>query len=275
MRPAPLLSLWHLTSLDAPTVAVVWTLAFAWAARVRLPAWLPIVLALSAWSFYIGDRLLDSRHARTPLRERHHFHWRHRRIFIPLAVTSGVVGLVLVLHFMPIAARERNSVLAAAAIAYFTSVHSPWRPSPRKFRIPKELLVGILFTLACVLPAWTRITGPHVVTLRLAALPAILSFVALAWLNCHAIEAWESGFEINCATIRRRGFTLAWIVGLAAASMLFLHHPRYAALLLAASLSATLLSVLDLQRQRLTPVVLRAAADLVLLTPLALLVLAG
>src|SRR5271156_1049832 len=106
MRLGHFVSLWHLTSLDAPTVAVVWTLAFAWAARVHLPIWLPIVLALAAWSFYIGDRLLDARNARTPLRERHHFHWRHRRIFLPLAVTSAILGMLLVLHSMPIPARE-------------------------------------------------------------------------------------------------------------------------------------------------------------------------
>ena len=61
-------------------------------------------------------------------------------------------SLALVLHSMPFAARERNSVLAAAALAYFTSVHSPWRVTEPKFRFPKEFLVGILFTMACAAP---------------------------------------------------------------------------------------------------------------------------
>lgn len=56
-----LLRYWHLSSLDAPTVAVVWSLGFAWAAGVRLPVWIPILLALVAWAVYIGDRLLDAR----------------------------------------------------------------------------------------------------------------------------------------------------------------------------------------------------------------------
>jgi hypothetical protein len=272
IRLGHFVSLWHLTSLDAPTVAVVWTLAFASAARVHLPIWLPIVLALAAWSFYIGDRLLDARNARTPLRERHHFHWKHRRIFLPLALAAAVVGLVLVLHSMPVVARERNSVLAAAAIAYFTSVHSPWRPSPRKFSIPKELLVGILFTLACVLPAWTRIAGPHVAMLRLALLPAIVSFIALAWLNCHAIEAWESAIQFQRPTIRRLGFCLGAVALLAAASALFFDQSRCAGLLAGSALSAILLGLLDRLRSRLAPTVLRAAADLVLLVPIVLVV---
>ena len=268
VRLAHLLSLWHLTSLDAPTVAVIWALAFAWAANVHLPVWLPIVLALAAWTFYVGDRLLDARNARTPLRERHHFHWRHRRIFLPLAVTSAIIGLLLVLHSMPIVARERNSVLAAAAMAYFTSVHSPWRLTARKFRIPKEFLVGVLFTLACALPAWTRIARPQVAAMHLALLPAFASFVALAWLNCHAIEVWEAEFGLPRPTIQLLGVALAGVVALIAAAMLVSQHPRYAALLFTAALSALLLSLLDRQRHRLAPVALRAAADLVLLTPL-------
>ena len=60
--PAPL-ALWHLASLDAPTVAVTWSLAFAWAAQVRLPGWIPLLLALACWAVYVADRLLDARAA--------------------------------------------------------------------------------------------------------------------------------------------------------------------------------------------------------------------
>src|ERR1035441_1521773 len=79
-----LLRLWHLGSLDAPTVAVTWSLAFAWAARVQLPAWVPILLALGTWAVYIGDRLLDARTAMRSgnlhrLRDRHFFYLTSRR----------------------------------------------------------------------------------------------------------------------------------------------------------------------------------------------------
>ncbi|WP_263350852.1 hypothetical protein [Acidicapsa acidisoli] len=262
------LHLWHLTSLDAPTVAVVWTLAFAWAAHLRLPIWLPVVIALAAWSAYIGDRLLDARNARTPLRARHLFHWEHRRIFLPIAVAAALIGLALVLHSMPSSARGRNSFLAAAALVYFTSVHSPWRVARPKLglRLPKEFLVGVIFTLACATPTWARIPG-H----RLSLYAPIVIFIALAWLNCHAIEAWESDTAVQRAPIVRLAAILAVSAALIAIVAASLHDPRSAALLAAATLSAAMLAMLDRYRLALAPVTLRAAADLVLLVPAALL----
>ena len=267
--PAPL-RLWHLTSLDAPTVAVTWTLALAWSAHVRLPVWLPIVLGFAAWSFYIADRLFDARHARTPLRARHHFHWQYRRIFVPLTVVAMVIAIILVLHSMPLTARARNSVLAAAALAYFTSVHVPWRPKIYKlpFAIPKELLVAVIFTLACAIPTWARAGANH-----LSLLAPILVFVALAWLNCYAIEVWESQFCIPGHATFRLALALTGIAVFTAIIAAALHQNRQAALLAAAALSSTLLALLDWNRRRLTPLALRCAADLVLLTPIALLAL--
>jgi hypothetical protein len=275
------LRLWHLASLDAPTVAIVWSLAFAWSVHVTLPLWLPTVLGLSALSFYIADRLMDARKAMRglsgntraveTLRERHYFHWRHRRTCFPVAIAAAIAAFTLVLHSMPLAARERNSVLAAAALAYFTSVHNPWRiaesvSSPRfRLRLPKELLVGILFTLACAGPAWARTSG-HCWDLLLPT----IGFAALAWLNCHAIETWESA--ATSASIFAPAISLA-LAAFAASLALVPHTPRSAALLAAAAVSALLLALLDRQRPTLTPIALRSAADLVLLTPIALLVM--
>ena len=262
--------LWHLTSLDAPTVAVVWTLAFAWTQQVRLPMWLVTSLALAAWSVYIGDRLLDARRANTPLRARHHFHWRHRRLFVPAALTAALVAILLVVRSMPFAARERNSVLAAAALAYFTSVHNPWNPSTngKRTRIPKELLVGVLFTLASAIPTLTRTSG-----FRLDLLLEILCFVLLAWLNCYAIEFWESSPVAGARTVFLYAMTLAGSTLAAALVETAAHHSRPAAILGAASASALLLAMLDRHRRSLSPTTLRAAADIALLTPVALLVI--
>jgi hypothetical protein len=276
---AAVLALWHLASLDAPTVAVVWTLVFAWAARVRLPLWVAALMALVTWAVYIADRLLDARSALRDgcfhgLRQRHIFHWRHRRLFLPLALASAITAAVLVLALMPAAARERNSLLAAAALVYFSSVHFPRRlprfaasilnagrfasriSSRRVFS--KELLVGLLFTAACVLPTAARAAAPLG-----PLLPCAVVFALLAWLNCHAIDSWESA----CTSISGPALLLA-LAGLAAAGVLFAAvHPRPALLLLAAALSALLLALLDRLRARLIPLTLRAAADLVLLTP--------
>lgn len=276
--PSPI-RLWHLTSLDAPTVAVVWTLAFAWAAQVRLPMWIPVFVALAAWAVYIGDRLLDVRSALraadlSGLRERHWFHHRHRRLLVSLAITAGIAATGVALTLMPLAARERNSVLAAAALAYFTRVHSAGRWAKmglKKFSpvLKKELLVGLLFTAACTLPALSRAapTGGE----RLWPLGAAAAlFALLAWLNCHAIELWERSESTLAARILLPACLLG-ICGLLLAWLMEHWAPRTAGLATAGAASASLLAILDRFRNRLTPVALRAAADIALLTPLALL----
>jgi hypothetical protein len=280
------LGFWHLTSLDAPTVAVVWALGFAWAAGVRLPAWVPALLALVCWAVYIGDRLLDARAAlrsgqTSSLRERHLFHWRHRRILAPLAAFSAGAAVWIVAAVMPIVARERNSVLAAAALVYFARVHSKAHLAPDaqlpslgqaefQFRFPaifpagfpvKEMLVGILFTTACVLPSWF-----HAVAASSSLIAPAIFFAALAWLNCHLIESWESdavSFEFAPG--------LLGVAGQVLAAVLAASQPRTAALLAAGAASALLLALLNRLRSNLTPLALRATADLVLLTPLVLL----
>ena len=272
-----LIRYWHLTSLDAPTVALVWSLAFAWAAHVVLPLWIPILLALAAWAAYVTDRLLDARTALRAanfngLRERHWFHHRYRRLLVPLAIGATCACGCIVFTLMPVVARERDSVLAAAALAYFTRVHSTRRLPSRRvsgflpfFR--KELLVGLLFTAACVLPALSRASGTSLGLFPLTV--AAIVFALLAWLNCHAIDRWENRKPAQRSPIFRQACVLA-LAGLLLAAILFPAQPRAAALVLAAAVSSLLLGLLDLVRARLTSLALRAAADLVLLTPVAL-----
>jgi hypothetical protein len=266
-----LLRLWHLTSLDAPTVAVVWSLSFAWVAGVHLPQWIPVLLALGTWAVYVGDRLLDARSALrsgnlSPLRERHFFHWRRRRVLVPLACTAAILAAVITFSVMPPAIRERNSVLAFAALAYFSGVHLPRaRPKTPALLRSKELIVGTLFTAGCALPVFVR---PNAVTNSADALSPFLFvfifFVALAWLNCSAIDRWESAGK---ATISTAAFALA-AIGLLSALGFSFYHPHLSALFLAGSASAVLLGFLDLKRSRFTPLALRCLADLVLLAPI-------
>jgi hypothetical protein len=261
------LRFWHLASLDAPSVALTWSLSFAWAARVRLPLWVPALLMLAVWAVYVADRLLDARNGLRSgnllaLRERHLFHWRHRRVFLPLAVVAAVAAAFLVIALMPTGARERDSVLAAASLVYFTRVHAGRGLRPT---FPKELLVGLLFTAGCVIPAWSRSASPGATLLT----PAVF-FAILAWLNCHAIDRWEAA--ANNTAPQRIAFTacIVAVAGLLAAALLLHVQPRSAALLAAGAMAALLLALLDALRDRLAPVALRAAADLALLTPLLL-----
>ncbi len=291
------LALWHLASLDAPTVAVVWSLAFAWAGHIHLRPWVPLLLALVTWSVYVGDRLLDARAdfdwpARHLLRERHYFHWRHRRIFLSLAVVAACTSAGIVMVLMPPVMRARDSVLAAAAFAYFSGVHSrggPWHFVPKlpHTLLRKEFLVGLLFTAGCVLPAWPRIHASA--SAHSALWPfwiPVVYFTALAWLNCACIARWESANATFAAPYERvrEGFfklrpfrsasfspaALLAVAGLLLAVLAFTLRLHAASLLATGALSALLLALLDCARRRVTPLALRAFADLVLLTPLLL-----
>ncbi|WP_157439910.1 hypothetical protein [Terracidiphilus gabretensis] len=266
--------LWHLASLDAPTVAVVWAWAFAWAAHVSLPGWMTAALALIVWTIYIGDRLLDARAGlRTPpeheLRERHYFHWRHRRVLLPAAALAAVAAAVVVMSRLPARSIRPDSIVAAATLLWLTSVHTRRRmfsggAAHLRGRVA-EIVVGALFVIGCALPVCSQVGAAHSVAqfLRLP-LAAIVVFAALAWLNLHAIAVWESQ---RAARVRWAAVVLA----VTALGLAVFCGPRSGPLLIAAACSALLLALLDCLRGRISALSLRAAADLVLLTPVVLL----
>jgi hypothetical protein len=174
---------------------------------------------------------------------------------------------VLIIQLMPAFAREGNSVLAAAALMYFSGVHTPAkRPAWMRSSISKESLVGVLFTAGCAAPTLTRmqwnVNGPH-----WPLFACLTIFAALAWLNCAAIERWESAAR-NRGTTTRAGLLAS--VALLFAFPLAFTDARISALLFAAASSALLLALLDRMRERLSPLNLRASADLALLAPLIL-----
>ena len=265
-----LLASWHLVSLDAPSVAIVWAYAMARSAHVHLQPWVALLLGIGTWTVYVLDRILDAQRAirrqdLAALRERHYFHWRHRRIFISLATCTAISSAAIIIRLMPVAAREHDSVIAAAAVAYFSGVHSSAR-FPRWVRrlCSKEMLVGILFAAGCAAPAITRLRS-------VSPWPVLLSFAffaGLAWLNCAAISRWEShSFSINISAV---AVTIA-LIGTAFATILSSSLPRTSALFSCAAISALMIAGLHRWRGQLDSVILRTLADLVLLAPAILL----
>ena len=238
--PAPL-RLWHLASLDAPTVAAVWSLGFAWAAGVRLPRWVPMLLALGTWSVYIGDRLLDARAglrsgASSQLRERHFFHWRHRRTWFRWPSPPHAPRPPSSLSCMP--AGPPRTQLSAGRRRPGLLLRRPLAPPPPAWLAPllsKEFLVGVLFTAGCALPALLPAARIPATAARPRGLsPAVVFFAALAWLNCHAIERWES----RRGVAHRSLASLLGLAGLLLAVLLPPHSPAPAALLAAGAASA-------------------------------------
>ncbi len=277
--PLSILEAWHLFSLDAPTVAALWSCFFARAMRIDLPWHAPLVLFLGAWLIYIADRLLDGFRPNhdTRLERRHLFHLRHARAFLFVAAIAGSVLLWLIRYRMLLTARHEDTLLFLIALLYLLLVHIS-RAGGRKW-LPKEMAVGIVFAAACAVPAWSRLAPGH-----LALLPGIAIFAALCWLNCVAIERWENppgrSDNLQAAHITTRwtanhfsmaALTMATLSGcLAIAQATYLHGngTKLATVSLAGLTTASLLAMIDYARARLSPTALRIAADLALLTPL-------
>jgi hypothetical protein len=221
------------------------------------------------------------------LRDRHYFHARHRRFFLSIGIPSAVALVWLVATRMNATARLNDLLLAAAAGAYLLCVHLPIRNALRRkahsashrLLLPKELSVAIIFASACVIPSWSRSS-----TLHAWLFGSGILFALLCWLNCIAIEMWEAQdgantlplltkaigkqLRIACLIVAAAGVCNTVVAGLVA-------QPAFCVPALSVAASALLLRHLDCKRLWIPPIQLRAAADAVLLTPLAFLLLAA
>lgn len=269
-----ILKLWHLASLDAPSVAVVWACALAWTAHVTPTVGTVLALALVVWAIYVLDRLLDGhagvRGGRNALRERHYFHWKHRRVLVGLAAIAIAGAAWLVLPHLARHGLRPDGTVAAATLIYFGGVHGGSAALRRMLRrvgalISREWAVAAIFSAGCALPAMTAARHESAVLIPLVA--PVVAFAGLAWLNVRAIGHWED--DAGRRGVAGPALALAGLA-LAGAAALMAAEPRGAALLALAAASSLLLLLLDRNRERLEPVTLRAAADLVLLTPLLL-----
>jgi hypothetical protein len=287
IKPTGALHLWHLLSLDAPTVATLWTWFVAKTASLHLPVSVLAAMFLAVWMLYAADRLLDVRQLFTnplhthELELRHLFHHRHAKAFLTGIAVASLALATLLHHLLP-AALELYAILGALLFAWFLLIHARAASSSASSRrLPKELAVGIFFPAAIFIPTIARHPG-----LRLALLPDALLFAAACSLNCLSIYAWEHPAPKSTASgeahwttrlATRHLIPLAFataLVGLALAILeraILTRTTTLWPLALAASLSAFTLLALHLQRRYLSPLTLRATADLALLTPILLL----
>lgn len=272
-----LLGLWHLLSLDAPTVAAVWTWFTAYCCHVSLRWTSPSAMFVAVWMLYAADRLLDARHGNGQpgeLEERHRFHAKHRRAFFT-GIACGAVALAALLRGFSAPELRLFAALGSLLFAYFFLIHL-WPASSRTqtagfARLPKELAVGVFFAAAVFIPSVAR--NP---ALRISLLPAALFLAAVCTLNCLYVYTWEHPRDLSAAhwTTRfalERLTALTWLAFAGAlAAALCLHASRVAPLCVACGLSAGAFLLLHTCRRHVAPTTLRADVDLALLTPLLL-----
>jgi hypothetical protein len=266
------LALWHLCSLDAPTVAALWTWFIARASHVRLPPAAPIAMALAVWILYAADRLLDARHRNDPCNEleaRHFFHLRHRRAFL-VGIALSALALAAVVPRLPAPSIHLYLVEGALLTGWFLVLHA----TPVSHRLPKEIAVGLFFAAAVFIPTVARQPA-----LRPSLLPVAALFTALCGLNCLFIYAWE---HETPGTIARPAHpttrlalahlpALTIVTATAGAALSLLHLSSSRLIPAACALAALSLFLLDRNRRQFSRTNLRAAADLALLTPILLL----
>jgi hypothetical protein len=233
------------------------------------------VLALVVWAIYVVDRLLDARagigdSGRHNLQERHWFHWRHRRVFSVAAGIAAVTAGSMILSRLHAAALRRDSLMGLATLAYFSGVHGrglAWFRERLGRVVSRELVVGAIFSAGCVAPVLPSAAAGVARVCALLAAPAA-AFAAVAWLNVKAIGCWEAGLESESCVMRIAPWLAAVCGGFGIAMGRL--EPRIALLFGLVAASSLLLARLDEARERMDAVTLRAAADLVLLTPLLL-----
>ena len=247
------LEVWHLWSLDAPTVAVVWLWSFG-NENGRTPSGaLGVSLFAATWAVYTLDRLLDagSKEDRELLQPRHHFHGKHRRVLWPLTAAALLLSLWMLLH------AQRGEVrpllwLTLPFALWFAAAHS----AGHRYRLPKELTTALVFTLAVALPTQTG-------SLRASLVPCVSVFLLFA-LNTSLIPAWEATLGAGHPSAAWVANHVEWIA--AALWVLYLAHASIVTA--AAAMSGMLLLALHRRGAILAPNTRRAAADLALLTPL-------
>ena len=287
-RTSPL-ALWHLLSLDAPSVAALWTWFVAAASGLTLPPTSILAMGVAVWMLYAADRLLDARLLDTTqslhqqdlpqaaeLEHRHRFHHRHRSAFL-LGILGASIALALLLPHLHPEAIRLYLVLGTLLAGYFILIHA----TGSAHRLPKEIAVGLFFSAAVFIPTVAR--APN---LQASLAPAAALFALLCTLNCLFIYAWEHAPSPTSTTHPATRLALShlqaitWLSVAANITLAFLTHlrglnpsPHYATSILpvACAASSVLLLALHHHRRHLTPTTLRAAADLALLTPILLL----
>ena len=296
-RAAPersLLTHWHLLSLDAPTVAALWTVFVARSAGISLSPVDAMAMFLAVWMLYAADRLLDARplaagipaaplqgrhklHPLEDLEERHWFHHRHRTGFRRCLV-AGTLPLAYLLQRLLPSALHLYAILAALLSGWLLLVHAQPLALAGTRRLPKELAVGLFFPAAVFIPTVARAPA-----LQAVLLPGAALFAGVCTLNCLLLYAWEhpgdrSRAHASTRLLLRRLTVFALALAAAAAlctvlSLLTYQNfdstslRRLAPIPAACALSVALLLLLHLFRTRFSSLRARALADAALLTP--------
>lgn len=295
----------NLLSLDAPLVALAWMWMLAQALRVEYvhpAAW--YVLPASIWCVYVLDRVIDGwlHPAVRNMSPRHAFHWRWRWVLLVLVFVSGGACLYEAMYVLPRSMFSAGLVAILLSGVYFLTVFFQGRARGREVPFMKNFLAGMIFAMGVGIPvnaanASLLVTdfndvlyafkntgmvdavwnfGLMVIrTLSVIFLQCreMLIFGLLCMMNITAIDLWERAeAAIDEETAYGHEATLTFgLIVLAGGALVFAamyadeySKPFYYAVMVAAAV----LQGVNHYRDRFSPNAQRVLADVALLLPL-------
>lgn len=265
-------------SLDAPLVAVTWLWLVDRSYAIDLNWFHYVMLANSVWLVYAGDRVLDAIRLGPAgtVSPRRRFAWRHRPELLAFLTISVLLNTCLTLLFLSPREIAFGAGLLALVLAYLLLAQLPERFGDL---LPlKEILVALLFTAGTLL-----FPGVAMGSINILALPAAAMFLLFLG-NCVLISYWEidrdRSEDQSSLALKFPGlepFIWLFLSVLTAGLTLTVLQPMASQtrpVLLACLLGSFALLCLHLVRDRIYLDARRTLADLVLLTPLVLILMA-
>jgi hypothetical protein len=257
----------NLVCLDAPLVAISWQWIFGQALHLVVPPGHRLALFFTAWLIYLADRFGDSMSLRSNQRKslRQEFCLRYGKIWLRTIIGVGMIDAVVVLSAVDYATLLTGAIVGAMTIAYLAINHAgnkAWEAIPLK-----ESAIASLFAAGTLLGV-----TPHILAVKQTIISAAIFFA-----TCASIAIWER----NLDRIQRR-HTIATLwpdvnvlvravfpILLMGCALLLVFDFMFWPIALCLATSGLLLGALyfaPVSRDERT-----ALADLVLLTPLMLL----
>lgn len=224
-------------------------LADCYSIPLRTPA--RLVLALTVWAIYLGDRLLDARQPPEYLEAaRHRFHRRWWRPLSFLLVAILAADALIAFHWLRPAVIHNGVLAMLGVIAYLSFLHL------RGVKLPKEIIVAALFTAGTFIVGLTNTGDPSHLLLPASA------FFALCLGNLLTIEDWERIDLRNLPPLV--GYSMPVVMAILAILCLLIGSRWHQAI----AVSSLLIAALYAATNKIEYELRRVLVDAALLTPL-------
>ncbi|MEY2558386.1 MAG: hypothetical protein QOE34_1811 [Verrucomicrobiota bacterium] len=263
----------NLVCLDAPLVSVAWLWLFAAVFHVAVDPANGSALFLTAWVIYLADRLADSCSLEEDaLRSlRHEFCLKHRQIWIGALAVTATIDASLIWRSVGPETFLCGAIAGTLALLYLVlnySLGGAWPLPLKEFAIGSLFAAGTLVALSPAFPPMTR-----------SLLFSGMAFASVCTLNCISIAFWERelderqrkiSFATRYPTLERHLGKLSVALGLSSGAMGVIYREA-APIFFCVTVSSLFLALLNSSREKIGRDQRTALADLVLLTPLLIL----